>query len=121
MKKGIMIVLMCLLCVTSVKANTLQGVMRNNTTMVPVRSVGVAFGATVKYDDKTQTVTLTYKEDVITLTIGSTKASINVETKTLLVAPDKVGGPTYIPFRSIGEAVEPHATYASSTMYSCMV
>lgn len=79
--------------------------LKNDSTMVGFRSILEALGATVKWDDGTQTITAEKNDTSIILTIGSTSAYINGEEKTLLAAPELTSDTTMIPVRFVSEAL----------------
>ena len=77
----------------------------NSRTQIPVRALAEALGCEVDYDDETQLVTVTDKENIITLTIGSRTLTKNgtasqMDTEAIISA-DR----TYIPARFIAEAL----------------
>jgi hypothetical protein len=80
-------------------------------TMVPMRFIGEAFGATVTWDAPTRRVfvetkgSLNHKPLLMVMTIGSTKATANGKTMTLDVAPAIVAGRTFVPLRVISETL----------------
>ena len=76
----------------------------NGRTLMPVRAVVEEMGGTVAWDEATQTATLTYGEDEIRLTLGSTTAYLNNEAQTLDVAPVSINDRTMLPIRFISES-----------------
>ena len=76
----------------------------NDRTLMPVRAVVEEMGGTVAWDEATQTATLTYGEDEIRLTLGSTTAYLNNEAQTLDVAPVSINDRTMLPIRFISES-----------------
>ena len=73
-------------------------------TLVPVRVITEAFGATVGWEASTKTVTLDYPDVNIVLQIGNPTAEINGRAETLLAAPElSAGGFTMVPLRFISE------------------
>jgi len=81
---------------------------KGNDTMMPIRMLE-DFGVNLAWDETTKTATMTYKNSSVTLTIGSTYATINgVETTIigasgLAVAPELAPGRTMIPLRFVSE------------------
>ncbi len=73
-------------------------------TLLPVRAVVEAVGGTVEWDGDTRTTTLTYKSDVIKLTIDSTTAYLNDAAQTLDVTPVIINDRTMLPIRFIAES-----------------
>ena len=78
-------------------------VVKNDTTLVGFRSILETLGATVGWDEATQTVTAERDGTTILLVIGSTQAYVNGQEKTLLTAPEIINDSTMIPVRFISE------------------
>jgi hypothetical protein len=76
----------------------------NGRTLVPVRYLGAALGATTNWDAATKTVTLTAGNTVVTLVIGQNSITINGQATPIDSAPLIRDGRTYIPVRSVAEA-----------------
>ncbi|MEZ4812387.1 MAG: stalk domain-containing protein [Caldisericia bacterium] len=75
-----------------------------DTTMVPFRFIGEAFGADIKWEADTRTVIAILGKTLIEIQIDNLEGKINgVKTK-LVRAPMIVEGRTFVPFRFIGEA-----------------
>ena len=49
--------------------------------MVPFRVIGEELGAKVNFEQANQTITLSYKDTVVVLKVGSKKAIVNGEKK----------------------------------------
>ncbi|MCG8515503.1 MAG: copper amine oxidase N-terminal domain-containing protein, partial [Halanaerobiales bacterium] len=78
-------------------------VLMSDITMVPVR-FAQDLGATVEWDNDTQTVTYTLGEIKVAMTIGSTTAIVNDSNVQLAVAPYKNElGRTMVPLRMIAQ------------------
>lgn len=75
----------------------------NNRTMVPVRFIGEAFGASFAWDEATRKVTFQVRGREIVLFIDQKKARVNGSTVTLDTAPVIVNGRTLVPLRFVGE------------------
>lgn len=75
----------------------------NDTTLVPMRAVFEAFGAKVKWDGDTQTVTAKKKSKTISMTVGSDEISKNEEIIKAQTAPQIIDGRTMVPVRAISE------------------
>ncbi len=84
-------------------------------TMVPLRFIGEAFGATFDWKSETQTVTYYLDGTEITLTIGSTVAMVNGEAKNLDAAPEIVNGRTMVPVRFVSEALGAYVHWDAAT------
>lgn len=75
----------------------------NSRTMVPVRFVGEAFGASFAWDEATRKVTYVGRAKEIVLYIDQKKAQVNGTTINLDTAPVIVGGRTLVPLRFVSE------------------
>lgn len=73
-------------------------------TMVPLRAIFEALGATVEWDGDTQTVTSVKKDTTIQLTIGDANLYVNGEAKALDVPAQIMDSRTLVPVRAISEA-----------------
>lgn len=78
--------------------------MKNGTTLVPLRGIFEALGATVKWNAATQSVTATRGTDKIVLTIGQSQATVNGKSVKLDQKAQIIGGSTMVPLRFIGES-----------------
>ncbi len=76
-----------------------------NTTLVPLRSIFQALGATVGWDASTQTVTATKAQTSVKLQIGSRTAYVNGQAVTLQVPGKIIQGNTMVPLRFVSEAL----------------
>lgn len=76
----------------------------NNRTMVPVRAIFEALGATVDWDDCTQTVTSVKGNTTIRLTINSPVMFVNGSPVTLDSPACVFNGRTLVPVRAVSEA-----------------
>ena len=90
-------------------------------TMVPIRFIGEAFGATVTWDAPTRRVfvetqgTTNHMPLLIVMTIGSKKAAVNDKAMTLDVAPAIVAGRTFVPLRVISETLGAEVSWNAGT------
>lgn len=66
-------------------------------TMVPLTEIFENLGAKVDWNDTDQTATIRKCSTTITITAGSTKATINGQAKILTLSAQLVGGRTFIP------------------------
>ncbi|KUG05283.1 hypothetical protein ASZ90_017356 [hydrocarbon metagenome] len=76
----------------------------NGRTLVPLRAIFEAMGATVTWDQNTRTATAVKDGTTVVLKIGSTTPTINGQVKQLDVPAKIVNGRTLAPLRFIGEA-----------------
>ena len=76
----------------------------NGRTMVPMRAIFENLGATVNWEQATQTVTSIKGTTTISLTIGVPSIIINGNVKALDTAPCIIDGRTLVPVRAVSEA-----------------
>ncbi|MDD3021252.1 MAG: copper amine oxidase N-terminal domain-containing protein [Alphaproteobacteria bacterium] len=79
-------------------------IIRNETTMIPVRVMVEAFGGAVNYDATTKTVTCTYEDTVVTMVINSKTAVVNGTATEITEPATVINGRTMIPLRFLAEA-----------------
>lgn len=87
----------------------------NGRTLVPLRFIGEAFGASVVWDGNTKKVTYTLGSTIIEVIIGSTIAVVNGEKKNLDVPPKLVNGRTFVPLRFISESFGASVIWEAAT------
>ncbi|NPV91698.1 MAG: tetratricopeptide repeat protein [Firmicutes bacterium] len=80
-------------------------VIENDRTLVPLRAIFQALGASVDWDGSTRTVTAFKGPDKVSLTIGSSTAYQNDEPFALDAAPIIKDGHTLVPLRFVSEAM----------------
>ena len=97
------------------QAFTPAPVIKNGSTLVPMRGFFEALGAEVSWDGATQTVTGTRGEIEVKLKIGSKTAYVNNQNKQLSIEAQLINGSTYIPLRFVGEALGDTVTWEGST------
>lgn len=105
-----------MMLINSLQATNLKCLSQNNTTMVPFRVIGEDLGAEVGFEQASQTITLSYKDIGVVLKVGSKKATVNGEEKVLQVAPQVVGGVTYVPVRFVAEALGVEVNYKNNVL-----
>ncbi|KUK11091.1 MAG: hypothetical protein XD50_0536 [Clostridia bacterium 41_269] len=79
--------------------------LKDGFTMLPLRFIGEALGASFDYDADTKTVTFTKGSRKVSLIIGSREAEINGKGVSLEVPAVSEGGRTLVPLRFVGEAL----------------
>lgn len=85
-------------------------------TMVPLRSVFEALGATVLWDGETQSVLSTRGDDMIVLKLNSADMIVNDEVKKLDVPAQSMNERTMVPVRAIAEAFGCDVKWDGATM-----
>lgn len=84
-------------------------------TLVPLRVITEAFGATVDWENTTRSITLTYPGVSILLQIGNPIAEVNGKAETLLAAPELPTEYTMVPLRFISENFGATVSYDEET------
>ncbi|MHA7965442.1 stalk domain-containing protein [Paenibacillus sp. CAU 1782] len=85
---------------------TPNAMIRNKQTFIPLRGVFEELGATVKWDSKTKSITVTKDSTIIKLTINSKTAYVNGNAITLSTAPFLNNNYTFVPLRFVSEALD---------------
>ena len=78
-------------------------VIRNSTTLVPVRFISEAMGAKIEYNNTDKSVTVLYKNQELKLFIGNKMYLLNGNIKYFDEAPELTKGRTLVPVRAICE------------------
>lgn len=81
-------------------------IIENDRTLVPLRAIFEAMGATVEWDDATRTVTSRKGDTTVVLTIGSRTPTVNGIINNLDVPAKIAGDRTLAPLRFVGEAFD---------------
>lgn len=76
----------------------------NGRILVPLRAIFEAMGASVSWNDATQTAIAKKESTTVVVVIGGNTASINGINKSLDVAPTVINGRTFAPLRFVAEA-----------------
>lgn len=87
----------------------------NGRTMVPMRAIFENLGATVEWQQTTQTVISQKGNTVISLTIGVPNIIVNGTAKTLDIAPCIINGRTLVPVRAVSEAFNLNVDWDGNT------
>lgn len=85
------------------------------TTLVPMRAIFEALGATVQWDEKTQTVTAVRGDTTIVLTLGKKEARVRGKAVTLVIPAVKSKGKTMVPLRFVSEALGAEVNWNPAT------
>ena len=78
-------------------------VIRNGSTLVPIRRVTETFGGSASWDGNARAATLVLGPKTVVLTIGSKTATINGTPTELLAAPELTGGRVFLPLRFVAD------------------
>jgi len=90
-------------------------IIQNGRTLVPLRAIFEALGATVDYEQSTQTLTAVRENVTVIMQIGNSVFTVNGNQKTLDVAPQIIGGRTLVPARAIAESFGAEVAWDQST------
>ena len=83
----------------------LSAIVRNNTILVPLRSMFEQTGATVSYDGSTRTVDVSKPGADVKVTVGKAWVTINGQERPLDVPPEIYRGAVVVPLRVISEGM----------------
>jgi len=81
-------------------------VMKQNKTLLPLRFTTESLKAQVKWDEKTNTATITLNGKTVKIKTGSTKMFINGKEKKLEVPAMDIEGRLFVPVRAVAEAFD---------------
>lgn len=84
-------------------------------TLVPVRAIFEALGATVEWDNETRTATGTRGETTVVIQIDNTTAYVNGDPKELDVPAQIINNRTMVPARFISESLDCEVTWYQET------
>lgn len=84
-------------------------------TLMPMRTVFESFGFNVVWDEKNHAILAKKDTYEVTMTVGSTAASVNRKEASLDVPPMIVDGSTYVPLRFVAEALGAEVAWDSAT------
>ena len=90
-------------------------VIENGRTLMPLRFIAEAMGATIAWDGATGTATLDDGTNKVVITLGSATAYVNGEAKTLDVAAASRNGRTLLPVRFIAESFGAEVAWDGAT------
>ncbi len=80
-------------------------VTRSDRTLVPLRAIFETMGATVSWDEATQTVTAVRGDRTLTLQINNQTMTVNGETVVLDVPPQQINDRTLVPVRAVADGL----------------
>lgn len=88
---------------------------RNGRTLVPMRAIFEALGATITWDGRTETVTAERGDDTLVLTVGSRVVEWRGSILTVEVTPEIIDGRTMVPLRFVGQALGVYVGWEADT------
>ncbi|QJC52826.1 copper amine oxidase N-terminal domain-containing protein [Paenibacillus albicereus] len=86
-------------------------IVKDGRTLVPLRGIFEAMGATVDWDQYEQTIQATRGKNEIFLQVNKTKAKVNDMEIELSVPAQNMSGTTMVPLRFIAEALGAYCVY----------
>lgn len=89
-------------------------------TMVPLRDVVEYMGGSLEWDSSAQRISITYKDNVIIMTVGSTISFVNGVADSVSSAPDLINGVTMIPVRSVTKSLGCTVLWIPETQNICI-
>lgn len=92
-----------------------QAILKDGSTLLPVRSVGTALGSDVLWDAATQTVILEKDNTTVVAPVGEKFMIVNDEVMDITVPAQIIDGRTYVPLRTLGDVLDCDITWISST------
>lgn len=112
--KYLLAIVVGMINILSIHANTLTQITKDNTLLVPLRVISQELNAQVDFNNKTQTITITDQNNHIQLKVNSKESFINGKSNVLGVAPIVLDGTSYVPLRFIGEALGANIAYQNN-------
>jgi len=91
--------------------STVQPIVKDGRTLVPLRFISEGFGAKVDFNAKNNTIAIKNSDKTITLKIGNKAIDVNGQSIQMDVAASLHHNSTYIPLRYIGEAFDKKVVY----------
>ncbi len=88
---------------------------QNGRTLVPMRAIFEAMGASVHWDAATSTIRAYRREDAIVLQLGNRTAWVNGPSRQLDVPPVAIAGRTMVPLRFVAEALGAEVGWVDAT------
>ena len=92
-----------------------QAVLKDGSTLLPVRSVSTALGGEVVWDNATKTASIDKDGTSVAITIGKKEITVNDKKQAISTPAQIVNGRTYVPLRALGEALECDITWVNAT------
>lgn len=89
--------------VTAIDVQGTKPLIRNGTTMVPVRAIVESVGGSVGWDAVARRLDIQLGSRTVTVWVGRATATVNGSTKAMSVTPAIIGGRTVIPLRFVAE------------------
>ncbi len=93
-----------------------EAIAQNGTILVPIRGFFEILGATVTWNESTQSIEITKSDTNIWLQLGNNNAKVNNQDYIVPVTPIEISGMTYVPLRFISETLGAEVLWTQATM-----
>ena len=93
-----------------------DAVIKNDTTLVPLRVISTRLGAVVNWNSATKTVDITKENTRIQMSIGNKNILVNGVQKQISHAPEIINSSTYVPLRAIASAFGAEVGYSDELL-----
>ncbi|NLK37236.1 MAG: hypothetical protein GX299_04045 [Epulopiscium sp.] len=90
-------------------------VVKNGRTLVPLRDIAEAMGATISWDSRTKRITLEKDDTIMHMFVDKKKAYLNGQEKSLDVVPQIINNKTYVPVRFISENLNAKVNWVATS------
>lgn len=90
-------------------------VIQNDRTLVPLRAIFEAMGASVTWNGETKTITSALDDTTVVMTLGDNTMLVNKTEKVLDCAPQLIGERTLVPVRAVAESFGCDVKWDAST------
>lgn len=88
-------------------------IIKNGTTLVPLRIISEQLKADVAWMPKTKTITIVKGNNTIEMKVGNKSAKLNNKSFKMNVAPQIINGYTYVPIRAVAECFNADVGYVT--------
>ena len=88
-------------------------IIKNGTTLVPLRIISEQLKADVAWNAKTKTITIVKGNNTIEMKVGNKSAKLNNKSFKMNVAPQIINGYTYVPIRAVAECFNADVGYVT--------
>lgn len=100
----------------SVQSFDQPAIVKNGATLVPLKAIFEALGASVKWDQATQTAVAEKDTTIIKITVGSSTAYINGSEVRLSAKAESINGRILVPLRFVSEALGANIKWDSANL-----
>lgn len=103
------------LIVNYIEITGTKPIIKDESTLVPIRVISETLGATVDWDQKTKQIKISDSSTTVHMTIGNPLVKINDQSQTISTPPIIHKGSTMLPIRFVGEALNAQVHWDAST------